>query len=269
MIDMAAKVSDLLAESLDTLRYQPTAKRIRACMGGEPVADTCAAVLVWEPRRVVPSYAVPRSALTAGLVPAGAESGDDEIPGFLDPSISFTKHSCAGTEFDVIAGEETGVAAAYQPDDPDLAGYLILDFASFEWREEDEPIVAHPRDPFHRIDILRSSRHIRVELDGQLLAESRHPTLLFETLLPTRYYLPRRDVKVALVESNTISYCSYKGRASYYSVPDERADVAWSYPEPLHDAEPVRGLICFFDERVDVTIDGVARERPVTPWSTQ
>jgi uncharacterized protein (DUF427 family) len=269
MVGMAAKVSDLLAEHLDSLRYQPTAKRIRACMGGEPVADTCEALLVWEPRRVVPTYAVPRTALTAGLVPAGAEAGDDEIPGFLDPSIPFTTHSCSGTTYDVIAGEESGVAAAYQPDDPDLAGYLILDFATFEWREEDEPIVAHPRDPFHRIDSLRSSRHIRIEFDGEVLAESSRPMLLFETLLPTRFYLPRQDVTEALTGSDTISYCAYKGRANYYSLPDGPADLAWSYHEPLRDAAAVRDLICFFDERVDVTVDGVLRERPVTPWSTR
>jgi uncharacterized protein (DUF427 family) len=268
MVDMAAKVSDLLAARLDSLRYQPTAKRIRACLGGEPVADTCEAMLVWEPRRIVPTYAVPRAALTAGLVPVGAAGDDDDIPGFLDPSIPFGTHTCPGVAYDVVAGEENGVAAAFQPDDPDLATYVILDFATFEWREEDEPIVAHPRDPFHRIDVLRSSRHLRIELDGRLLAESHHPTLLFETLLPTRYYLPRQDVKIALADSNTISYCAYKGRASYYSLPDGPADLAWSYHDPLQDAGPVRGLICFFDERVDVTVDGVLRERPVTPWST-
>lgn len=75
-------MSELLAGGIDTLRYHPTAKRIRACLGGEPVADTDAAVLVWEPRRIVPTYAVPRAAVTAQLVPAGADSGDDEIPGF-------------------------------------------------------------------------------------------------------------------------------------------------------------------------------------------
>src|SRR5262245_60455327 len=135
---MAVKFADLLGSKLDSLRYQPTAKRIRVCLGGEPVADTCAAILVWEPRRIVPTYAVPRAALSAQLVPAGGDVGDDEIPGFLDPSIPFTAHTCTGTAFDVIAGEETGAAAAFQPDDAELSGYLILDFSTFEWREEDE-----------------------------------------------------------------------------------------------------------------------------------
>ncbi len=264
---MGTKIADLLAGSLDSLRYQPTAKRVRVCLGGEPVVDTCQAVLVWEPQRVVPTYAVPRAALTAQLVPAGGDSGDDEIPGFLDPSIPFTAHTCAGTAFDVIAGEETGAAAAYRPDDPDLADYVILDFATFEWREEDDPIVSHPHDPFHRIDIRRSRRHVRVELDGRLLAESSRPMLLFETLLPARFYLPREEVTAVLDLSRTVTYCAYKGRATYYSLPDGPADLAWTYHEPLLDAEPVRDRLCFFDEHVDVFVDGERRDRPVTQWS--
>jgi uncharacterized protein (DUF427 family) len=274
---MGVRMMDLLAGSLDTLRYEPTAKRIRVFLGGEPVADTCEARLVWEPRRVVPTYAVPLASLTGQLVPAGAESGADEDVGvrlpaissrpILDPTVPFDAHSCAGTAFDVIAGDDTGAAAGFRPDDPDLAGYVILEFNAFEWREEDEPIVSHPHDPFSRIDVLRSSRHIRIESNGRLLAESSRPMLLFETLLPVRFYLPREDVVVRLDHSDTVTYCAYKGRASYYSVADGPKDVAWTYHEPLHDAEPVRDRICFFDERLDVVVDGQRRDRPVTPWS--
>jgi uncharacterized protein (DUF427 family) len=274
---MAVRMMNLLSGNLATLRYEPTAKRIRVCLGGEPVADTHEARLVWEPRRVVPTYAVPLAALTGQLVPAGAESGADEDVGvrlpaissrpILDPSVPFDAHSCAGTAYDVITGDETGAAAAFRPDDPDLADYVILEFNAFEWREEDEPIVSHPHDPFSRIDVLRSSRHIRVEYDGRLLAESKRPMLLFETLLPVRFYLPREDVVVRLDHSDTVTYCAYKGRASYYSAPDGPKDIAWTYHEPLHDAEPVRDLICFFDERLDVIVDGERRDRPVTPWS--
>jgi uncharacterized protein (DUF427 family) len=235
--------------------------------------------LVWEPRRVVPTYAVPVADLTGQLVPAGAESGADEDVGvrlpaissrpILDPSVPFDAHSCAGTAYDVIAGEETGAAAAFCPDDPDLAGYVILEFAAFEWREEDEPVLSHPHDPFSRIDVRHSSRHVRIELDGRPLAESNQPMLLFETLLPVRFYLPRDDVGVRLEPSDTATYCAYKGRASYYSLPDGPRDVAWTYHEPLTDAEPVRDRICFFDERVDVIVDGVRRDRPITPWTDE
>ncbi len=283
---MGVRMMDLITGNLDALRYEPTAKRVRVSLGGEPVADTRDARLVWEPRRVVPTYAVPIAALSAQLVPAGAESGDDEagaapaatsdagvrLPGIssrpvLDPTVPFGTHSCPGTAYDVIAGDDTGAAAAYQPDDPDLADYVILEFDAFEWREEDEPIVSHPHDPFGRIDVLRSSRLVRVEHDGRLLAESSRPMLLFETLLPVRFYLPREDVAVRLQPSDTVTYCAYKGRATYYSVPDGPRDVAWAYHEPLHDAELVRDRVCFFDEHLDVTVDGERRERPVTPWS--
>ena len=276
---MGVRMMDLLSDNLGALRYEPTAKRIRVSLGGEPVADTREARLVWEPRRVVPTYAVPLAALSGQLVPAGAESGADEDVGvrlpaissrpILDPTVPFDAHSCAGTAFDVIAGEETGAAAAFRPEDADMADYVILEFNAFEWREEDERIVSHPHDPFGRIDVLRSSRHIRVESDGRLLAESSRPMLLFETLLPVRYYLPREDVVVRLDHSDTVSYCAYKGRASYYSVPDGPRDVAWTYHEPLHDAEQVRDHICFFDERLDVIVDGERRDRPVTPWSDE
>jgi uncharacterized protein (DUF427 family) len=274
---MGVRMMELLIGKLDELRYEPTAKRIRAFLAGEPVADTCDARLVWEPRRVVPTYAVPATAVAARLLPAGAESGDESDSGFLlpgindrpvlDPSVPFAVHTCAGTTFDVIAGDETAGRAAFRPDDPDLADHVILDFDAFEWREEDEPIVSHPHDPFGRIDVLRSSRHVRIEHDGTVLAESSRPMVLFETLLPVRFYLPREDVAVPLEPSDTASYCAYKGRASYFSVPGGPRDIAWTYREPLHDAEQVCDHICFFDERVDVIVDGERRARPVTPWT--
>ena len=274
---MALRMLNMFSDNLGSLRYEPTDKRIRVFLAGEAVTDTCEARLVWEPRRVVPAYAVPIAALTAQLIPAGAESGADEHVGvrlpavssrrILDPTVPFAAHSCTGTAYDVVAGAETGAAAAFQPDDPDLAGYVILDFDAFEWREEDVRIVSHPHDPFTRIDVLRSDRHVRVEADGEVWAESFRPMLLFETLLPVRFYLPREDVAVRLVVSDTVTYCAYKGRATYYSIPDGPRDVAWSYRDPLHDAEPVRDRICFFDELLDVIVDGKRRDRPVTPWS--
>jgi uncharacterized protein (DUF427 family) len=264
---MAQQMSGVLNAEFDALRYEPTAKRVRVTLAGEPVAETDRARLVWEPRRVVPTYAVPLDALTAHLVPAGAESGSEEYTrSALDPTVPFSDHSCDGTAYDVVAGEETGAAAAFRPDDPDLADYVVLDFATFGWHEESEPLVSHPHDPFHRIDILRSTRHVRVEYDGRRLAESSRPLLLFETNLPMRCYLPPGDV-TELEPGHTVSYCAYKGRASYYSVPGGPRDVAWTYPDPLHDGAPVRNHICFFDERVDVIVDGVRAQRPVTQWS--
>lgn len=186
---MGTKMRDLLGGVLASLRYEPTEKRLRVRLGGELVADTRRGLLVWEPRRVVPTYAVPVSDLSARLEHAQAPA-DPADPPVLDPTVPFAAHSCPGEVFDVVVGETRCAAAAFRPHDPDLAHYAVLDFGAFEWREEDEPIVAHPHDPFKRIDILASTRHVRLELEGRLLAESSRPLLLFETLLPVRFYLP-------------------------------------------------------------------------------
>jgi uncharacterized protein (DUF427 family) len=275
---MAVQMRELLGRRLDSLRYEPTTKRIRVSLDDQLIADTRNAALVWEPRRVVPTYAVPVSAFSAHLARVGATDPATHadvghaLPTvssapILDPRIPFAVHTCAGSSFDVVVDGATRAEAAFRADDPDLAGYIVLDFGAFDWLEEDEPVVSHPHDPFHRIDILHSSRHVRLELDGRLLAESSRPLMLFETSLPVRFYLPAADIAVALEPSDTVTYCAYKGRASYFSVPGGPADIAWSYPEPLHDAAPVKDLICFFDEHVDVVLDGERSARPVTPWS--
>jgi uncharacterized protein (DUF427 family) len=272
------RLRDLMMGELGSLRYEPTQKRIRAELGGAPVIDSTRALLLWEPRRVVPTYAVPREDISAelgpgtsvaptddqGLAAMGApQLGDRAV---LDPSIPFAVHTAPGEAVTVRAGGAE--AAAFQLADPDLEGYLALDFDAFDaWYEEDEPNVAHPRDPFHRIDIVHSSRHVRVELDGRTLAESTRPILLFEEPLPVRFYLPREDVRTDLLApSDTRTSCAYKGRASYLSLPDAQ-DVAWTYPEPLREAAEVQGRIAFFNERVDVVVDGEPLERPITPWS--
>jgi uncharacterized protein (DUF427 family) len=266
---MATKMRDLLTDTRSALRYEPTEKRLRVYLADELIADTGDGRLVWEPGRVVPTYAVPAADISARLEPTDEPGGRDPIAerSLLDPSIPFAAHSCAGTSFDVVGGEIWRTDAAFRPDDPDLADYVVLDFGVFEWREEEAAIVAHPHDPFCRIDILPSARHIRIEWEGRLLAESSQPLLLLETLLPMRFYLPRNDIAADLKPTDAVTYCAYKGRASYYSVPGGPTDVAWTYHQPLHDAEPVRDRIAFFDERVDVVVDGQRRDRPVTPWS--
>jgi uncharacterized protein (DUF427 family) len=263
---MGTRMRDLLGSALQSLRYEPTEKHLRISLDGEPVADTVNGLLVWEPRRVVPTYAVPETCVAARLESVGRVGDLAELP-VLVPTNPFTAHTCTGEMFDVIVGGRRRRSAAFRPDDPDLTGHVTFDFNAFEWHEEDEPIVGHPHDPFKRIDILASSRHIRLEWGGRLLAESSRPLLLFETLLPVRFYLPRADVVVDLEPTDTVSFCAYKGRASYFSVPDGPADVAWSYHQPLREAEPVRDYVAFFNERVDVIVDGQRRQRPTTPWS--
>jgi uncharacterized protein (DUF427 family) len=188
----------------------------------------------------------------------------------LDPSVPFAAHTADGQAVDVVVGGHRVGQAGLRLADPDLADYVVLDFDRFDWLEEDEPNIGHPRDPFHRIDIVTSSRHVRLERDGTVLAESSRPRLLFETLLPARWYLPREDVRVPLVASAKRTTCAYKGHASYFSpVVGEREipDLAWTYEHPLREANEVTGLIAFFNERVDVIVDGELDERPITPWS--
>jgi len=238
-------------------------------------------VLLWEPRRVVPSWAVPAADIAAELTPSPPAARDTGEVGHLmpevsrsrvlDPSVPFAVHTADGQVVDVNSDRELRPAAGMRLRDENLDGYVVLDFDAFDsWWEEDEPNVGHPRDPFHRIDILRSSRHVRLELDGALLAESARPTLLFETLLPMLCYLPEGDVVAELVPSATTTTCAYKGHASYLSATvngQQIADLAWTYEHPLPEAAQVAGLIAFFDERVDVVLDGISRPRPVTPWS--
>jgi uncharacterized protein (DUF427 family) len=270
---MAVQMSSEFVRLLDELRYEPIGKRIRARVGGSTAVDTTGALLVWEPRRVVPSYAVPVADVRGQLVPSPAEDVPRRpvrlrsgVPGVLAPSTAFGAHTAAGEPLTVRTPDGDRPGAAFRPADPDLAGFVFLDFDAFDWLEEDDGIVSHPRDPFHRVDIRHSSRHVRVERDGQVLAESARPVLVFETSLPARTYLPRADVRLDLLEpSPTRTACAYKGVASYLA--RGGTDLAWSYDAPLPDAAELAGLICFFDERVDVTVDGVACPRPVTPWS--
>lgn len=268
---MALHLATHVFSALPELRIHPSPKRIRALVGGDPVVDSTRALVVWEPRRIVPTYAVPIADIRADLTPVTAESADEhavtldgEGPPVLDPSTGFTAHTTDGQSYSI--GDLT--AAAFTPSDPELDGYAVLDFAAFdEWLEEDEVLVAHARDPFTRIDTRRSSRHVVVEIGGVTIADSTRSTLLFETHLPTRYYFPREDVRMDLfAPSEKRSACAYKGYARYWSA-EQVPDVAWTYEDPHQDAVPVKDMVCFFNERVDLVIDGERLERPVTPWS--
>ena len=195
---MAIRISAQLATTLDDLRFEPVEKRIRVVHEGRPVVDTTAAVLVWEPRRVVPQYAVPVADLLTDLRVASPDDGDRSGPAaapVLTPATGFGVHTADG-----IVHSVGPAGSAFRLSDADLHDHVVLDFAAFDtWLEEDEEIVSHPRDPFHRVDVRRSSRHVRIELDGHVLADSTRPSLVFETNLPVRYYLPPEDVDASLL----------------------------------------------------------------------
>jgi uncharacterized protein (DUF427 family) len=268
---MATRLRDAMSRRME-LRYEPTEKRVRALLAGDEVVASTRALLVWEPKRVVPAYAVAIEDVRGKLVPAPASATPATWqPPILHPGIPFAEHSTDGQAYDLHTIEATREGVAFAPADPDLAGYVILDHHGFDaWYEEDEPVVGHPRDPFHRVDMRRSSRHVRVERNGALLAESSRATLLFETGLPTRFYLPREDVVLELLPSARHTICPYKGEASYWSFEVAgrvHRDLAWSYEDPLRDATPLTGLVAFYDERVDVVLDGERRTRPRTAVS--
>ena len=278
---MSIRLRDVLMRELGALRHEPIDKRIRGMLGEHKTIDTTRAMLVWEPKRVVPTYAVPTDDVDGEIVAAPSEEVDTEGMGVppmgptprlegrvvFDPSVPFAVRTTPGEPL-IIRGPDGREAAAFRPDDDALAGYVIVDFDAFDaWYEEDERNVGHPRDPFHRIDIVHSSRHVRIERDGKLLAESSAPYLLFEPPIPVRYYLPAQDVRTELlVPSDTRTFCAYKGEASYLSLAAE-ADVAWFYPHPLREAAEVTDRIAFFNEHVDIVVDGTPLGRPETPWS--
>jgi uncharacterized protein (DUF427 family) len=153
-----------------------------------------------------------------------------------------------------------------------IDGYTRIQWDGVDaWFEEDEEVFKHPRDPYHRVDVRDSSRHVRVIVDGVVVAESTRPRLLFETGLPTRYYLPKLDVRMDLLSpTTTASVCPYKGEAEYWSITTNgttHSDLVWGYRDPIPEAFKIAGLVCFYNEKVDIEIDGQLAGRPQTPFS--
>ena len=244
-----------------SIRLEQGAKRIRAYLGGELVADTTRPVLVWE----IPYY--PTYYFPAGDVRGELLEPDDEV-----------KHSPSrgyGQGYTVSAGGKRAVGAALRyPESPvpELRELIRLDWNAMDaWFEEDEEVFVHARDPHTRVDILASSRHVRVEVDGETVADSTSPRLLFETGLPPRYYLPKTHVRMDLLErSDTVTRCPYKGQAETWSVRAAgqlHGDLAWSYPAPLAESQKIAGLIAFYNEKVDLFVDGALQQRPSSKFS--
>lgn len=248
---MAVQMQEEMRRLQGRVRYQPTAKRVRADAAGVTPVDSRRALLVWEANRPVPVYAVPAEDITAETVPAEAGSGS-----------AFNRNHGPGQALTLRGPGFELLAAAFRPDDPDLSGYLLLDFGAFDrWREDGQDIEGHPRDPFHRVDARAGSQPVRVEFEGLVLAESTSPVLVYETMLPVRTYLPRSDVDFTLLgPSERTSVCPYKGRASYWSLNGAGArgkNIAWSYEHTLPDSGHLRDLIAFYDERTQIhTEDG-------------
>jgi uncharacterized protein (DUF427 family) len=230
-------------------RAEPAHRRVRILFNARIIADTTDAYYVWE-NPSYPHFYVPMSDIAAGT---------------LQPTATTTRSQSYGTalHFTVRGGDTEAVDAAWcYTDSPveALRERVRFDWNAMDaWFEEDEEIFVHPRNPSTRVEILRSSRHVTVAYGDLLIAESDRPTLLFETGLPRRTYIPKLDVRMdLLVPTATVTGCPYKGRAAYWSLVAgdvcER-DIAWSYPSPVRESAPIANLLAFYDHRVDVHLD--------------
>ena len=251
------------------MRTEQSDRWVRAFVGDVAVVDTRAPLLYWEEGFPVPRYAFdPADVRTDLLRPAQGPAPAG--PRFYRPRTPVARW------YDLEVGSRRLPHVAWTHEDPDLAERLVLSWQPDlvdRWLEEDEEVSGHPRDPYKRVDALPSSRHVVVALDGTVLAETSDPVVLFETGLPTRYYLPEEDVRLDLLSPSTNrSHCPYKGDADrYWDVeghPDGRG-LAWSYSDPYPAVSRIRGRIAFYDELVDVTVDDVPQPRAVSLFSAE
>ncbi|KAF2181019.1 DUF427-domain-containing protein [Zopfia rhizophila CBS 207.26] len=231
-------------------KYQATPRRVRALLNGKYAFDTIDAYLVWEhpyyPQFYIPTTSFTSHAILAKSSPISGTNGGAHL-GKL-----------------TIGGKSTDRVIIFSTDN--LKDLVKVDFEEMDqWFEEDVPIYQHPKDPFKRIDILNSTRPVKVALDGVTLAECSNPLFLLETSLRTRYYLTPTSVKWEyLTKSDTETYCPYKGKANYYNVTidgKEYKDLVWYYVYPTAESAPIAGHMCFYNEKVDIWVDGVREER--------
>ncbi len=245
---------------------------VRAVVDDVVVVDSRAPLLFFEDAFPIPAYAFDPVDVRTDLLSASPEPGPTE-PSFFQPKGPVRRW------YDLRVGDRTVPHAAWERDDPELAGRLVFSWQPGlvdRWLEEEEEVRSHPRDPRKRVDAIASSRHVVVSVGGVVLAVSSDPVLLFETDLPTRFYLPREDVRLDLLTpTSRTSHCPYKGFAlAYWDLPasedrDLVEGIAWSYDEPNPAVAAVAGRIAFYDELVDVEVDGVPRARPRSVFSVK
>jgi uncharacterized protein (DUF427 family) len=243
------------------IRIEDGAKRIRTMLGGVFVADSASVKLVWE-KPYYPTYYFPVADVRADCLVATGEH--DRSP----------SRGAAGLYTVTAGGAEAPSAARWYTSGTieELNDYVTFDWGSMgAWFEEDEEVFVHARDPYTRVDILQSSRHVEVVIEGEKIADCRQPRLLFETGLPTRFYLPKTDVRMdLLIESALHTACPYKGEASYYHVAvgaETFDDYVWWYPSPVAESQKIAGYVSFYNEKVDIYLDGELQDRPKTPFS--
>ncbi|MFN0070962.1 MAG: DUF427 domain-containing protein [Chloroflexota bacterium] len=238
----------------------PTPRWVRALIGDTFVADSKRVTLVREPG-TLPVFAFPRADVREDLlIPSGSRRPSPILGPVTDYTIQIDN---------VRLDNAAWIWSALAPEHAALADHVALRWEAIDhWYEEAEEIFRHPRDPFHRVDAIGSQRHVRVIHAGEVIAESRRPRLLFETGHPVRYYLPTEDIRMDFIQPTvSVSRCPYKGVASYWSIKsdDTHRDIAWAYLDPILECPSIRGLISFYNERIDtIEVDGEAIARPQT-----
>ncbi|MFQ5993925.1 MAG: DUF427 domain-containing protein [Acidiferrobacterales bacterium] len=243
--------------------FEASPRRVRVYFNRQLIGDSKAMMVFHEAGRL-PIYYFPK---------------EDVCMKYLQPSgaTSNPQPKGQGVYWHIQVGEKHAENAAFTfrnppSGEPNLQGYIAFQWDQMDaWFEEDEEVFVHARDPYTRVDVLNSSRYVKIVVDDVLVAETRRPRLLFETGLPTRYYIPAQDTRMELLEqSTTVTHCPYKGEAHYYSVRAGEAlhkDLVWYYRYPIPECPKIEGLLCFFNERVDIYEDGALLTRPKSPWS--
>ncbi len=228
-------------------------------LGGEVVVDSVNPLLVWEVP-YYPTYYFPAEDVREDLL---VETGE----------VRRSPSRGDATQYVVKAGSGEGSAYAYKtPRIPEMEDHYAFVWATLDhWFEEDEEVYVHPRDPYTRLDILPSGRRVRVEVDGQTVADTTNGSFLYETNLPTRYYIPKTDVRMELLSPTGLATaCPYKGTARYWNVTIDGSvheNIAWAYDTPLPESQKIAGLISFYNEKVDIYVDESLEERPKTKFS--
>jgi uncharacterized protein (DUF427 family) len=253
-------VAEERARLRDGVHIERSSRRVRTYFGGRLIADSHSVLLVYETKRP-PAYWFPIGDVRMEYLEEKdqAQQGADTIRWQVVIKDRIAHNAARAYT------KPTGDRAA-------LEGHLTFYWDQMDaWFEEDEEVFVHPRDPYTRVDTVHSSRHVRVEIDGVTLGETHRPILLFETGLPTRYYIPKQDVRMALLEpTESVTRCPYKGVARYWSarVGDKLVkDIVWSYPAPIPECPKIENLLSFYNEHVDLYIDGGLQDRPITPFS--
>jgi uncharacterized protein (DUF427 family) len=241
------------------VRVEKNAKRVRVLLGGDVVADSSNPLLVWEVP-YYPTYYFPAEDVATDLL---VETGE----------LVRSPSRGEAAQYVVKAGRAEGAAYSFHDSKiPEISGYYAFPWNTMDhWFEEDEEVYVHARDPYTRIDILPSGRRVRIEIDGVTVADTTNASFLFETGLPTRYYIPKVDIQMDLLTPNeTASACPYKGTARYWTVNVDGTDyenIVWGYDTPLRESQGVAGLVSFYNEKVDIYVDEVLQERPKSKFS--